>query len=138
MIYQHSMAQAVEKCIPWSLAWAPEACLLARRWAEIIYKAFQDPSDPSGSAKMAHRATNLSYFNIIRHCQESPSHSIFGADGARKQVAMAMRSSGAHGSGGAGAPGPAPNRSGCVRMRPARCGAGPGCSYEAHGALEHH
>ena len=68
--------------------WAPEACLLARRSAEIIYKAFQDPSDPSGSAKMAHRATNLSYFTIIRHCQESPSHSIFGADGAKKQVAM--------------------------------------------------
>ena len=51
---------------------------------------------------------------------------------------MAMRPLGAHGSGGASDPGPAPNRSGCVRMRPARCGAGPGCSYEAHGALEHH
>ena len=118
--------------------WAPEPCLLARRSAEIIYKAFQDPSDPSGSAKMAHRATNLSYFTIIRHCQESPSHSIFGADGAKKQVAMEQPLVGAHGSGGAGDPGPAPNRSGCVRMRPARCGAGPGCSYEAHGALEHH
>ena len=62
-------------------------------------------------------------------------HSIFGVDGAMKQVAMAMRPSGAHGSGGASDPGPAPNRSGCVRMRPTRCGAGPGCSYKAPGAL---
>ena len=91
--------------------WAPEACLLARRSAEIIYKAFQDPSDPSGSAKMAHRATNLSYFTIIRHCHESPSHSIFGADGAKKQVAMEQPPVGAHGSRGAGDPGPAPNQS---------------------------
>ena len=28
--------------------------------------------------------------------------------------------------------------SGCVRMRPTRCGAGPGCSYKAPGALERH
>ena len=137
MIYQHSMAQStgcrkmhtLEPCV------GPEACLLARRSAEIIYKAFQDPSDPSGSAKMVHRATNLSCFNIIRHFQESLMHSIFGVDGGMKQVAMAMRPSGAHGSGGASDPGPASNRSEYVRMRPTRCGAGPGCSYKAPGAL---
>ena len=49
---------------------------------------------------------------------------------------MAMRPSGAHGSGQASDPGPVPNRSGCVRMRPTRYGAGPGCSYKATGTLQ--
>ena len=51
-------------------------------------------------------------------------------------MTMEMRPSVAHGSGGASDPGPAPNQSGCVWMRPARCGAGPGCSYKAPGARE--
>ena len=85
---------------------------------------------------MAHRATNLSYFTIIRHCQESPSHSIFGTDGAKKQVAMEQPAVGAHGPGGASDPGPAPNRSAPMRMRPTRCGAGCGCNYKATGTLE--
>ena len=39
---------------------------------------------------MVHRATNLSYFNIIRHFQESLMHSIFGADAANDDGKLSM------------------------------------------------
>ena len=93
--------------------------LLARRSAEIIYKSFQDPGGSAGVANSHRNASNFGHFTIIMQSQESPSHSIFGAIEARKQMTMEMRPSGAHGSGAASDPGPALNRSGCIKTCPA-------------------